>query len=101
MFSLTRWTLLAITTAFLSAVTAVDVIIPLNTPANAPLLSKSLVSISIEQDRWTDWAGIKSRKQFFYNTFDNLRALAGSPPHVRVGANSEDRTNFDPAIKVR
>ncbi|TFK95850.1 hypothetical protein BDV98DRAFT_659521 [Pterulicium gracile] len=99
MFSLTRWTLLAITTAFLSAVTAVDVIIPLNTPANAPLLSKSLVSISIEQDRWTDWAGIKSRNQFFYNTFDNLRALAGSPPHVRVGANSEDRTNFDPAIK--
>ncbi|TFL04901.1 hypothetical protein BDV98DRAFT_561154 [Pterulicium gracile] len=95
-FDGSRAALLLLSLASLSA--ALDVSIPLSPPSNAPTLSKRLVSISIEQDRWPEWAGTDSRNDFFYNTFDNLRALTGSPPDVRVGANSEDRTNFNPAV---
>lgn len=45
-------------------------------------------------DRWTDWVGTTSRNQFFYNTLDNLKQLTGAPPFIRIGANSEDHTNF-------
>ncbi|KAG6853789.1 hypothetical protein C0991_001378 [Blastosporella zonata] len=45
-------------------------------------------------DRWTDWAGTTSRNEFFFNTLDNLKQLTGQPPHIRIGANSEDHTNF-------
>ncbi|KAG5641825.1 hypothetical protein DXG03_004144 [Asterophora parasitica] len=45
-------------------------------------------------DRWTDWAGTTSRNAFFYNTLDNLKQITGQPPQIRIGANSEDHTNF-------
>jgi hypothetical protein len=31
---------------------------------------------------------------------DNLRARTGAPPWIRVGANSEDKTFFDPNTEV-
>jgi hypothetical protein len=31
---------------------------------------------------------------------DNLRARTGEPPWIRVGANSEDKTFFDPNTEV-
>jgi hypothetical protein len=31
---------------------------------------------------------------------DNLRVRTGEPPDIRVGANSEDKTNFDPGTQV-
>jgi hypothetical protein len=85
--------------SFFNPVSALDVSLSLTTPANSPTLSKSLVSISLEQDRWPEWAGTASRNQFFYNTFDNIRAITGSPPDVRIGANSEDHTNFDSSVQ--
>ncbi|KAG6843890.1 hypothetical protein H0H87_011961 [Tephrocybe sp. NHM501043] len=45
-------------------------------------------------DRWTDWAGTTSRNEFFFNTLDNLKQITGHPPNIRIGANSEDHTNF-------
>ncbi|KAJ6607350.1 glycoside hydrolase family 79 protein [Mycena sp. CBHHK59/15] len=78
-----------------AATWALTVIIPLS-PGGAPVISPSLISLSIEQDRWTDWAGTTSRNEFFHNTLDNLQQITGSPPDIRIGANSEDHTNFNP-----
>ncbi|KAG6910003.1 hypothetical protein DXG01_014003 [Tephrocybe rancida] len=75
-----------------------NISIPLAPPSAAPQVSPSLVSFSIEQDRWTDWAGSTSRNQFFFNVLDNLRQLTGAPPRVRIGADSEDHTKFNAAI---
>ncbi|PPQ75253.1 hypothetical protein CVT24_007431 [Panaeolus cyanescens] len=65
-----------------------------SSPSGAITLSPSLLSFSIEQDRWTDWVGATQRNDFFFNTLDNLAMLTGEPPQIRIGANSEDHTNF-------
>ncbi|KAF8148679.1 glycoside hydrolase family 79 protein [Crassisporium funariophilum] len=78
----------------------VDVSISVTAPANAPTIAPNLVSFSIEQDRWTDYAGTTSRNQFFFNTLDNLGALTGQPPQLRIGADSEDRTIFSSSVRV-
>jgi hypothetical protein len=62
-------------------------------------VSPSLVSLSIEQDRWTDWSGTTSINQFFYNVMWNVQNLTGVPPVVRIGANSEDHTNFNKDVR--
>lgn len=80
-------------------VVAVTVNISANVPSDAPVISPSLTSFSIEGDRWTDWSGTTSRNEFFFNCLDNLRRLTGAPPDIRIGANSEDRTNYNPNIK--
>ncbi|KAJ7597554.1 glycoside hydrolase family 79 protein [Mycena floridula] len=79
----------------LPAVSALTVSVPLSPPTTAPTLSPALISFSIEQDRWTDWSGTTSRNQFFFNTLDNLKQLTGQAPHIRIGANSEDHTDFN------
>ncbi|KAH8994819.1 hypothetical protein EDB92DRAFT_1934109 [Lactarius akahatsu] len=56
----------------------------LTAPSSAQVLLRSLVSNTI-----------------FFNTLDNLRGLAGEPVVIRIGANSEDRTNFDPSVSVQ
>lgn len=61
----------------------------------AVLLSPSLVSFSIEQDNWLQWAGTDSKNAFFYNALSNLQTLTGELPLVRIGADSEDNSNFD------
>ena len=76
------------------------VIVQTTAPSHAVTLSPSLLSFSIEQDRWTDWVGTTSRNTFFYNTLDNLKQLTGQPPQIRIGANSEDRTNCDDSVQV-
>lgn len=96
--------MLPITLAYLvisgNLVVGVTVPIPLAPPSTAPLVVPPLVSFSIEQDRWTDWVGTTSRNQFFFNTLNNLNQISGVPPRVRIGANSEDHTNFNPAVGV-
>lgn len=81
--------------------TAVEVSLPLSAPSNAPELSASLLSFSIEGDRWTDWSGTTSKNQFLYNALDNLKSLTGTPPSIRIGADSEDHTNFNPNVEVK
>ncbi|KDR77805.1 hypothetical protein GALMADRAFT_65725 [Galerina marginata CBS 339.88] len=76
-----------------------SVSIPVAAPSTAPTLAPDLVSISIEQDRWTDYVGTTSRNQFFFNTLENLNQLTGKPPRFRIGADSEDRTDFSPAVQ--
>lgn len=77
----------------------VEVSLSLSAPSSAPKLSPNLLSFSIEQDRWTDWSGTTSRNQFLYNALDNLKTLTGAPPNIRIGADSEDHTNFNPNVK--
>ncbi|KAF4596450.1 Glycoside hydrolase family 79 protein [Pleurotus pulmonarius] len=78
---------------------ALTVTIPAVVPSGAPVISPSLLSLSLEQDRWPDWSGATSRNDFFFNTLDNLNQITGQPPHIRIGANSEDHTDFNPNVQ--
>ncbi len=92
---------LCISSLLVSTVSAgVEVSLSLSAPSSAPKVSPNLLSFSIEQDRWTDWSGTTSRNQFLYNALDNLKTLTGAPPNIRIGADSEDHTNFNPNVKV-
>ena len=77
-----------------------DVQVSPTPPAAAPSISQSYLSLSIEQDHWTDWAGTASRNDFFFNALEILQKLTGLPPQTRIGANSEDDTNFGDNIQV-
>ncbi|KAF8316382.1 hypothetical protein DL93DRAFT_2056457 [Clavulina sp. PMI_390] len=72
----------------------------LSAPSSAPTLARSLVSFSIEGDRWPDWAGTSSANQLFVNCLNNLGKLTGKQPDVRVGANSADRTTYDSSVDI-
>ncbi|KAJ7134403.1 glycoside hydrolase family 79 protein [Mycena epipterygia] len=76
-----------------------SVSVPLSAPPEASTLSPTLFSLSIEQDTWTDWAGIHSPNTFLSNVLDNLKQRTGQPPWFRIGADSEDRTDFNPAVE--
>ncbi|KAJ7459672.1 hypothetical protein FB451DRAFT_555497 [Mycena latifolia] len=73
--------------------------VPLSAPRGAATLSPTLFSLSIEQDTWTDWAGIDGPNTFLVNVLDNLKQRTGEPPWFRIGADSEDRTDFNPNIQ--
>jgi hypothetical protein len=88
---------LAYLTSFTSAL---NVPIPLAASSSAPKISPSLIGLSIEMDRWTDWAGTTSPNNFFHNTLDNLKQITGAPPNIRIGANSEDHANFRKDLAV-
>ena len=77
-------------------VSAVDVSLPIDAPEDSEPLSSTLVSFSLEQDRWPDWTGVDARNDFTYNALMNYAALTGQPPDIRVGANSEDHTTWSP-----
>ncbi|KAI0049009.1 glycoside hydrolase family 79 protein [Auriscalpium vulgare] len=77
----------------------VSVTLPLSAPSAAPTISRSLVSFSIEQDRWTDWIGASTKNIFFNNVLQNLKQLSGEATRIRIGADSEDHTNFNPSVQ--
>ena len=79
---------------------SVEIGAPLIAPTAAVPLSQSVLSLSIEQDRWTDWVGVSSPNKFFLNTLDNIRTRAGANPWFRIGADSEDITFFDESVQV-
>ena len=79
-----------------SYVEALNVSVPIEPPADAQPLPPTLLSFSIEQDRWPDWTGVSSRNNFTYNALSNYAALTGQPPNLRVGADSEDHTFWSP-----
>ncbi|EMD38720.1 glycoside hydrolase family 79 protein [Gelatoporia subvermispora B] len=79
---------------------AINVTIPLFAPYGSYLMSPTLVSFSIEQDRWPDWAGVSARNEFTYNALQNYQALTGRPPNIRVGADSADHTIWSPDVQI-
>ncbi|KAI0368386.1 glycoside hydrolase family 79 protein [Pilatotrama ljubarskyi] len=101
--SCSRLRLLAVALAAsvsLCSVSAVNVSIPISPPGNSQGLFSTLLSFSIEQDRWPDWTGVQSRNEFTHNALLNLAALTGQPPNIRVGANSEDHTFWSPTVTI-
>ncbi|KAK1234977.1 hypothetical protein PQX77_001811 [Marasmius sp. AFHP31] len=72
----------------------------LYTPGAYTAQSSALISFSIEQDRWTDWAGLNERNEFLFNTLDNVVQITGEPPDIRIGANSQDHTNFNKDLET-
>ncbi|EAU85549.2 hypothetical protein CC1G_06262 [Coprinopsis cinerea okayama7 len=80
-------------------VSSLDIGIPITAPSKAAPILRDHVSYSLEQDRWLDWSGTTSKNDFFHNTMENIRDLTGLPPRIRIGANSEDRTHFNPNIE--
>lgn len=84
--------------SLLPGVVALVVNVPTFPGKNAPVISRSLVSLSIEQDRWPEWVGTSSKNTFFLNTLGNLERRTGAVPGIRIGANSEDKTNFNPNV---
>ncbi|KAI0666081.1 glycoside hydrolase family 79 protein [Trametes maxima] len=81
-------------------VSALNVSLPISPPGNSQALSPTLLSFSIEQDRWPDWAGVWSRNEFTHDALLNYAALTGHPPNIRVGANSEDHTFWSPTVTI-
>lgn len=84
------------------AVWSLDIIIATKSPESATKVDPALFSFSIEQDRWPDWVintttGVTN--QFTLNAWNNLKELTGTPPYLRIGGDSEDRTNFNPAVQ--
>ncbi|KAJ7212289.1 hypothetical protein GGX14DRAFT_622928 [Mycena pura] len=77
----------------------VSISVPSSAPSGSATLSPSLFSLSIEQDAWTDWAGATEPNTFLVNVLDNLKQRTGEPPWFRIGADSEDRTDFNPAVQ--
>ncbi|KAH9936819.1 glycoside hydrolase family 79 protein [Epithele typhae] len=84
----------------ITSAAAVNVTVPLSPPSNAQKLSSTLVSFSIEQDRWPDWTGTDSRNEFTHAALTTLASLTGTPPKIRVGANSEDHTTWSPTVTI-
>ncbi|EIW84140.1 glycoside hydrolase family 79 protein [Coniophora puteana RWD-64-598 SS2] len=76
------------------AVYALNVSLPYTAPPTAALLSPALVSFSIEQDRWVDWAGTEAPNDFFNTVLENIQNITGQLPWIRIGADSEDHTDF-------
>ncbi|KAJ7634965.1 glycoside hydrolase family 79 protein [Roridomyces roridus] len=66
---------------------------------SAAQVTGNLVSLSIEQDRWLDWSGNATQNTFFFNCLDNIVQITGVPPKIRIGADSEDHTNFNPNVQ--
>lgn len=81
--------------------TNVNTTVPFFAPDSSQPLSQTLLSFSIEQDRWPDWSGSTSRNQFTFDALSTFARLTGRPPKIRVGANTEDRTVWDPTVTVR
>lgn len=64
--------------------------LPTRVPAWAEPLSPHLASLSLEMDRWTDWAGaeIGSPNGYANQILRNLGERTGSMPFLRVGGES-------------
>ncbi|KAF7327593.1 Glycoside hydrolase family 79 protein [Mycena kentingensis (nom. inval.)] len=77
---------------------AVSVSVPLVPPTDTPIVSRNLLSLSIEQDRWLDWSGTTTPNTYFLNLLNNIAALTGVGPHIRIGADSEDHTAYNPNV---
>ncbi|KAJ7052496.1 glycoside hydrolase family 79 protein [Mycena amicta] len=84
----------------LPLVSAVTAPIPL-AAGSAAEVSGNLLSLSIEQDRWLDWSGNTSVNSYFLNVLTNIVSITGTSPTIRIGADSEDHTNFNPSVLVQ
>lgn len=90
----------AVSVAFVAAATNVSVDVPVQAPSKSVPLASTLLSFSLEQDRWPDWTGIDKRNEFTYSALKTYADLTGKPPKIRVGGDSEDNTAWLPTVTV-
>ncbi len=85
-----------------NAAAPASMIIPQYTPCYGKHVNKDLVSFSIEMDRWDNFAGsaVGSPNEYTNQILNNLAALTGQQPSVRVGANSEDNGYINSSIEL-
>jgi hypothetical protein len=71
-------------------VTSAAVAIPYGQPKYAEQLDPQLPALSIEMDRWADWAGPKvgQPNEFVNNIFAQVSERNGKPMYLRVGGKS-------------
>ena len=86
--------------AALHRAAAINVSLPITPPSGTQPLARTLLSFSIEQDRWPDWSGVDARNDFTHDALLRLASLTGQPPKIRVGADSEDHTFWSPTVTV-
>jgi len=87
--------------ALVAQTSSINITVSVTAPTAVTQVAPSLIGLSIEQDRWTDWVGFDNENQFFINVLENLEDLSGEPPYIRIGGNSQDNTNFNPNVIVR
>ena len=92
--------LLTGTVLFCATASAINVSLPLSPPLDSQSLAPTLVSFSLEQDRWPDWSGVDSRNEFTHSALSQYAELTGEPPKIRVGADSEDHTLWSPTVTI-
>ncbi|VDC07219.1 unnamed protein product [Peniophora sp. CBMAI 1063] len=68
----------------------VPISLPSTPPQSSVPVSQTLLSFSLEGDRWPEWAN----SPLFLNALDNLAQRTGVPPPIRIGADSADHTKF-------
>ena len=95
-----RLTLIVTAALYFAVTAAVNVSVPVSPSPNSQPLARTLLSFSIEQDRWPDWSGVDVRNEFTHDALLRLASLTGQPPKIRVGANSEDHTVWSPTVTI-
>jgi hypothetical protein len=78
----------------------VEVSVPVIAPPSSSPLASTLLSFSIEGDRWPEWSGTDARNDFTHAALARLADLTGTPPKIRVGANTADKTIWQPTTTV-
>lgn len=71
-------------------VTSASIAVPYGQPKYAEKLDPQLPALSIEMDRWADWAGSKvgQPNEFVNNIFSQVSQRNGKPMYLRVGGRS-------------
>ncbi|RPD70303.1 glycoside hydrolase family 79 protein [Lentinus tigrinus ALCF2SS1-7] len=85
---------------YIATSSAVNVSLLLSPSSGSQSLARTLVSFSLEQDRWPDWSGVHSRNEFTHSALSQYAELTGEPPKIRVGADSEDHTFWSPTVTI-
>ncbi|KAJ5826134.1 hypothetical protein N7474_003272 [Penicillium riverlandense] len=68
-------------------------------PEVAVPLPQNLCGLSIEPDRWPDWAGNGThRNEFTYTLLSNLKEKTGVAPRIRVGGDTQDAIHYEPSL---
>ncbi|KAJ9092041.1 hypothetical protein QFC21_007021 [Naganishia friedmannii] len=80
---------------------ATTIYIPAGQPPYAAPLSKELLGLSIEGDRFEDWTGpLGQPNSFTHQALRNLSDRTGTPCPIRWGADSQDKYKFTDGVRT-
>jgi hypothetical protein len=83
---------------------ALDIEVPYAATNAAVQVAPDLLSFSLEADRWPEWISVapnyNAKNEFTANVLNNLGALSGATPRLRIGGNTEDRAVMSGSVQV-